>query len=97
MATPLLDTPLVFDKELKYDDSDANAETRTHIINPPMNLHIWQIGMETQEIVDIARATGQEVVALCGYRWVPKRNPEKYPACDECIRIAGDIMRSRGE
>lgn len=79
-----------------YDDN-APGDGKTHIVNPPLNIHIWQPGMSAQEIVDIARANGYEVRALCGYTWVPKRNPEKYPACDECIRVAGDIMRGLGE
>lgn len=80
-----------------YEDTDDGADHLAHIVSPPENTHIWQPGMEAQDIVDIARATGQEVVALCGYRWVPKRNPDKYDACDPCVTIAGHIMRGLGE
>lgn len=83
--------------EIPYEDEDDGKEHRTHIINPPANQHIWKPGMEIQEVVDIARFQGLEVTALCGYRWVPKRNPEKYDVCQECFRIAGEIMRERGE
>lgn len=86
-----------FELTVPYDDSDSTKDTRTHIVNPPKNIHIWQIGMTAQDVVDIARANGWEVVALCDYRWVPKRNPDKYDACEDCIRIAGEIMRSKGE
>lgn len=79
-----------------YDDN-APGDNRTHIVNPPNNLHIWEPGMTAQEIVDIARTRGFPVTALCGYTWVPKRNPEKYDACEECVRIAGELMRSMGE
>jgi hypothetical protein len=27
---------------------------------------------------------GEEVVALCGKRWVPTRDPERFPVCPEC-------------
>lgn len=79
-----------------YEDSD-DPNRRTHIVNPPNNLHIWEIGMSAQDIVNIARMTGMHVVALCGYTWIPKHNPDKYDACDTCIRIAGDLMRGNGE
>lgn len=80
---------------LPYDE--PNPENFTHIINPPANTHIWKPGMNSQDIVDIARATGQTVTALCGKTWVPSRNPEQHPACDTCIEIAGELMRSNGE
>ncbi|MBJ7382049.1 MAG: DUF3039 domain-containing protein [Acidimicrobiia bacterium] len=36
---------------------------------------------------DIMRAmvTGESIVALCGKRWVPTRDPERYPICPTCI------------
>lgn len=32
-----------------------------------------------------------EVEALCGYRWVPSRQPEKYPVCANCKGIAANL------
>lgn len=70
----------------------SNNEPR-HIINPPMNLHIWREGMSTQEIVDIARVRGLEVVALCGYRWIPTRDASLVKeTCNACIDEAGRLM-----
>lgn len=80
-----------------YDETDDGKDHLTHIINPPGNPHIWQPGMEAQDIVDTARLMGWSVTALCGYTWIPKRNPDKYPVCDTCMTIAGDIMREAGE
>ena len=36
---------------------------------------------------DIARAyvTGEAIVALCGKKWVPTRDPTKYPICPTCV------------
>ncbi len=82
---------------IPYDDTDSNHDTFTHIINPPANTHIWYPGLTTQDIVDIARATGQTVTSLCGHTWIPKRNPEKYPICQTCVDIAGELMRGAGE
>ena len=29
--------------------------------------------------------TGEAITALCGKKWVPSRDPEKYPICPTCI------------
>lgn len=80
-----------------YEDVEDGKDHKTHIVNPPNNMHIWMIGMTSQEIVDTARMTGQHVVALCGYSWIPKRNPEKYDVCGECMDVAGELMRGNNE
>ncbi len=38
---------------------------------------------------DIMRSAveGTPVVALCGKRWVPGRDPERFPVCPECKAI----------
>jgi hypothetical protein len=35
---------------------------------------------------DITRAlvTGEAIVALCGKKWVPTRDPTRYPVCPTC-------------
>lgn len=71
-----------------YEDVDDGKDHKTHIVNPPANTHIWEPGMEMKDVVYIARMNGSELVALCGYRWVPKRNPAKYDTCQECLDIA---------
>jgi hypothetical protein len=80
-----------------YEDTDDGNEHLTHIINPPGNTHLWSTGMDAKDVVFIARMTGQNVIALCGYKWVPKRNPDKYPVCQTCMDIAGNLMRDGGE
>ncbi len=36
---------------------------------------------------DVARAyvTGEAIEALCGKRWVPTRDPSRYPVCPTCV------------
>jgi len=72
---------------IPYEDDDGDH--KTHIVMPPQNEHVIPAEMDpsAQEIVDFARMTGQEVIALCGYKWVPKRNPEKYPICQPCLDL----------
>lgn len=74
------------------EEPEAEAPKMRHIINPPANLHIFRSWMSSQDIVDIARVRELEVVALCGYRWVPRHNPANLPTCDDCVRIAGEIL-----
>lgn len=38
------------------------------------------------KIVESA-VTGKPVRALCGKKWIPNRNPEKFPVCPDCKRI----------
>lgn len=92
---PLIDSDT--EDLIAYEEPDPKREYKAHIVNPPANVHIWEPGMTAQDIVDIARATGQHVVALCGYKFVPKHNPDKLDACEICIEIAGHIMRGMGE
>ncbi len=35
-----------------------------------------------------AYVMGTELVALCGYRWVPSRDPHGLPLCRQCKTIA---------
>jgi len=45
----------------------------------------------------IARAyvTGEPIVALCGKKWVPTRDPSRYPVCPTCkeLKEAGWTIR----
>lgn len=83
-------------EELFPYEEDNNPDVRTHIINPEMNSHIYEPGMKAKDIVEIARLTGVEVVALCNYRWVPKRNPDKYPVCEKCMAEAYKYIQEAG-
>lgn len=44
---------------------------------------------------DIARAlvTGEAITALCGKRWVPSRDPERYPVCPTCAELKAQGVR----
>lgn len=82
---------------IAYEETDDQTHERfTHIVNPPNNIHIWRDGMSAQDVVDVARVNGWPVRALCGKEWIPKYNPEKYPACPTCIEIAHQIMSEMG-
>lgn len=76
------------------EHQDPNA--KAHIINPPNNLHLWQPGMTSKDLVELARATGQFVVALCHVTFIPKNNPGNLDACQACVDIAGKIIEEMG-
>jgi hypothetical protein len=42
---------------------------------------------------DVTRAyiTGEAITALCGKKWVPTRDPSRYPICPACVerKVAG--------
>lgn len=76
-----------------FEDTD-DPEWKTHIVRPGDNLHVLRgPGVRGSDIVFAARMSGTEVVALCGFKFVPKHNPDKYPACQPCFHLAGQIHR----
>ena len=81
---------------IPYEETD-DPNLLVHIVNPPANPHLGQPGMSAQDVVDVARATGREVVALCGRRFVPRHDPDKGDVCSICILVAGRLMRGAGE
>lgn len=42
-----------------------------------------------------ARINGTEVEALCGKRWVPSRDPERFPVCPTCAEMAKGMKGAR--
>jgi hypothetical protein len=46
--------------------------------------------------VSRAYVTGEPITALCGKRFVPTRDPERYPVCPRCASILAQIKRGRG-
>lgn len=53
---------------------DGDHERFAHIVVPA-------------SAVTEAYITGEMVTALCGKRWVPTRDPERYPLCPTCKEI----------
>ena len=40
-----------------------------------------------KEKITESAVTGKSVKALCGKKWIPSRDPEKYPICPTCKEI----------
>lgn len=45
--------------------------------------------------VNRAYVTGDEITALCGKRFVPTRDPERYPVCQACLAVLQGIKAGR--
>lgn len=68
---------------------EQDSSWLTHIVNCPMEKE------SAQAWVDEARAKGLEVTALCGFRWVPARDPIRHPVCQACMDAAAALVAER--
>lgn len=65
------------------DEAGDPAEC-AHIVYVPTELR----GEHTAaSLVFEARVNGTPVTALCGYTWVPQKDPEALPVCSKCVEI----------
>lgn len=95
------ETTELFDQKLETSDS---IKKYVHIIRPPENAEIFSYlercgnpDPSAKDIFDFARTAGFEVVALCGYRWIPISTGENLDVCQICMDVAGMHMRNEGE
>lgn len=51
--------------------------------------HIAEAALVTEAYVN-----GTAIMALCGYIFIPHRDPEKYPVCKECKDILDALYLS---
>ena len=78
--TTLETTPVVGDPALEDD-----APIYSHIVGPIYNDNGTKI-RGADRIME-ARINGTPVEALCGFVWVPSRDPECHPVCPRCEAI----------
>ena len=69
------DTDLLTRPELQ--DDDGGHDRFAHYV-------------KKDKVVESA-VTGKAVRALCGKKWIPSRDPEKYPICPVCKEIYDGI------
>lgn len=69
----------VLDRELeKLLEEDAQIEDGDH--------ERFSHYVPKDKILESA-VTGKPVRALCGKKWTPSRDPEKFPVCPDCKRV----------
>lgn len=56
---------------------------------PPFS-HIVRKGDQMRAYIQ-----GTPILALCGKRWVPSRDPEKYDICPTCTEVLNNIRKAR--
>lgn len=65
----------------------GDAERFAHIIYDP------RFQGRAAALLTEARIYGTPVEALCGKRWVPTRDPSRFPVCPECKAIKDNLLR----
>lgn len=96
MSTDVLEKPAVdehTDKVPSVELSDGTGPA-AHIVQIPEHLR----GKTTPQAYTLAATVeGFEVEALCGYRWIPSRDPKKLPVCAKCYAIFQDDPHGHGD
>jgi hypothetical protein len=64
--------------EPKLDHGDGDHDRFSHYVS--------------KEDAMKAYIEGVQVTALCGKKWVPSRDPEKFPICPTCKELYGIVF-----
>ena len=67
------DTDLLTRPSMDLEEDDGGHDRFSHYV-------------KKEKIVESA-VTGKAVKALCGKKWIPSRDPKKYPICPTCKEI----------
>lgn len=79
---------------IPFEKADP-AKDKAHIIRAMDNLHISRV-YGSNDMVDVARMMGLELIALCGHRWIPSKNPNELPVCVPCMKKAHELLSEGG-
>lgn len=81
-------TEYMSDLEVLPADVELEPDERTET-GEPTAAHIVKVkrGENAAAVVLEARINGTPVEALCGFVWVPSRDPKQLPVCEECKSI----------
>jgi hypothetical protein len=72
--------------------SDTDLLTRPDLQDDDGGHDRYSHYVKKEKIVESA-VTGKPVRALCGKKWIPSRDPEKYPICPKCKEIYEALPR----
>jgi len=78
VTTDVETRPAVITEEEIHIDDDGDHDRFAHYVRK----------------ADIVRANvdGVPVVALCGKKWIPNRDPDRYPVCPTCKEIKARLF-----
>lgn len=79
-ATPQVAPSVVPDQETRPVTDDGDHDRYAHFVRK----------------ADLMRAyvEGEPITALCGKKWVPSRDPERYPVCPTCKELRAAALGS---
>ena len=75
-------------------DGDTDLLTRSEVEDDEGSHDRFAHYIKKDKVVESA-VTGKAVRALCGKKWVPSRDPEKYPICPACKAIYDTLVRKK--
>lgn len=68
----------------RLDDTDTGDHDRfAHYV----------LGRDPRAKITAAIVEGRPIRALCGKKWIPSRDPSRYPVCPDCQRIKERMLR----
>ena len=68
-------------------DVDQSLEERTRPVTTDDGDHERFSHIVAKDKLADAMVFGAPVEALCGKRWVPSRDPDRYPVCPTCVEL----------
>lgn len=75
-----------FSRPGKDAQTDGDLLTRPELQEDDGGHDRFSHYVKKEKVVESA-VTGKAVKALCGKKWIPSRDPEKYPICPTCKEI----------
>lgn len=81
MTAPSTEQTLRVDVGPLLDDGNTGPDDVSHYVD-----------QRQHQDVATAMIEGTELVALCGHRWVPWRDPRKLPVCRPCATVLDQMI-----
>ena len=78
---------------VSFTDTDTEVVVTPQIAEPGDHEKFAHIVDKRIQDPDEALVFGLEVQALCGKRWVPTRDPQKFPVCPTCKEIMSEMEK----
>ena len=86
----------IFRKNSPESEGDTDLLTRPELREDDGGHDRYSHYVKKEKIVESA-VTGKAVRALCGNKWIPSRDPEKYPVCPVCKEIYDGLPRNSSD
>ena len=86
----------IFRKNSPELEGDTDLLTRPDLQEDDGSHDRFAHYVKKEKIVESA-VTGKAVRALCGKKWIPSRDPEKYPVCPVCKEIYDGLPRKSSD